>query len=123
MADQSDTIHFVDAALIRLLPAGATLQGVVTSQAPQQLLIEGRFEGRMELEGASRIVVAAGAEIHAELLRAHTVVVRGRVTGQVHAQVLELCAEARMAGSVRYDTSLAVEPGARIRASIDGPDL
>lgn len=123
MADQSDTIHFVDAALARLLPAGATLQGGVTSQAPQQLLIEGRFAGRIALQGASRIVIAAGTEVAAEHLHAHTVVVRGRVNGRIHAQVLELGAGARVSGSIQYDQTMSVEPGARMRASIEGPEV
>lgn len=123
MADESETIHFVDTALVRLVPAGASLEGIVTSQQPQQLLIEGRFTGRMELDASSRIVVAAGAEIHAEVLRAHTVVVRGQVASTIHAHSVEIASTARVSGTVRYDGLLSVEPGARVRAAIEAPDF
>lgn len=121
VADASETMHLVDAALVRLIPQGATLQGVVTSQLPQQLLIEGRFAGRMELDAASRIVIAAGAHIDAEILRAETIVVRGEFKGAIHAHVVEIASTARVSGTVRYDEDLSIEPGARIRASIEGP--
>lgn len=123
MADHSETIKFVDTALIRLLPPGATLQGVVTSERPQQLLIEGQFAGRMELDGSSRIVIAAGAEVDAEILQAHTVVVRGQVKGTIRARVVEIASTARVAGAIHYDADLSVEPGSRIRASIEGPEF
>lgn len=123
MADASDTMHLVDAALVRLIPQGATLQGVVTSQQPQQLLIEGRFAGRMELDADSRIVIAAGAHIDAEILRAQTIVVRGEFKGAIDAHVVEIASTARVSGTVRYAEDLSIEPGARIRASIEGPEF
>lgn len=123
MADHSETINFIETALTRLLPEGATMHGAVTSDRPQQLLIEGRFTGRMELDASSRVVIAAGAEVEAEVLRAHTVVVRGLVKGTIHAEVVEIAATARVAGVIRYDAGLNIEPGARVRASIEGPEF
>lgn len=123
MADASETLQLVDAGLVRVLPPGSTLKGVVTAQHPQQLLIEGRFEGRMELDASSRIVVAAGAEIDAEILRAHTIVVRGYIKGTIHARVVEICSTARVSGAVRYEDELSIEPGARVRANMEGPEL
>lgn len=123
MSDHSETINFIETALTRLLPEGATMHGVVTSERPQQLLIEGRFTGRMELDASSRIVIAAGAEVDVEVLRAHTIVVRGLVKGTIHAEVVEIASTARVAGAVRYDAGLHIEPGARVRASIEGPEF
>ena len=119
MADASDTLHLVDAELVRLIPRGAVLEAVVTSQQPQQLLLEGRFAGRMELDARSRIVIAAGAHIAAEILRAHTIVVRGEVQGAIQARVVEIASTARVSGSVRYHDGLSVEPGAHICATIE----
>ena len=123
MSDHSVTINFLETALTRLLPEGATMHGVVTSEGPQQLLIEGRFTGRMELDASSRIVIAAGAEVDAEVLRAHTIVVRGLVKGTIHAEVVQIASTARVAGAVHYDGELSIEPGARVRASLDGPEF
>lgn len=123
MSDHSETINFIETALTRLLPEGATMRAVVTSERPQQLLIEGRFSGRMELDASSRIVIAAGADVDAEILRAHTIVVRGLVKGTIHAEVVEIASTARVAGAVRYDAGLNIEPGARVRASIEGPEF
>lgn len=122
MADQSEAIHLIDAALVRLLPPGSSLCGTVTSDTPQQLLLEGSFDGRMELPAESRIVIAATAEVNAEILRANTVVVRGRVTGHIQARVVEISSTAIVSGAVKYDFALSIAPGARIRASIEGPE-
>lgn len=123
MSDHSETINFIETALTRLLPEGATMHGVVTSERPQQLLLEGRFSGRMELDATSRIVIAAGAEVDAEVLRAHTIVVRGLVKGTIRAEFVEIASTARVAGAVHYDGGLNIEPGARVRASIEGPEF
>lgn len=122
MADQSETTHFQDSALVLLIPRGAALRGTVTSTEPQQLLLEGIFNGRIELKGVSRVVIAEGAVVEAESIQAHSVVVHGRVTGHIHAQVLELGPTARVSGSLRYDLAFASQPGARMRVTqIDGP--
>lgn len=121
MADQSETLHFVDSSLVRLLPAGASLKGTIHSDTPQQLLLEGRFAGHIELPDASRVVIDRDAEVDVETLLAHTVVLRGRVNGQIHAQVIEIACTARVSGAIRYEAELFVEPGARIRAQIEGP--
>ena len=123
MSDHSETINFIETALTRLLPEGATMHGVISSERPQQLLIEGRFTGRMELDASSRIVIAAGAEVDAEVLRAHTIVVRGLVKGTIQAEVVQIASTARVAGAVHYDGELSIEPGARVRASLEGPEF
>lgn len=121
MADHGESLHLLDTDLVPLLPAGSTLNGIITSECAQHLLLEGRFSGRMVLKETSRIVIAEGAEIEAEHLEAHTIVVRGTVNGHLHAQILELGATARVKGSMQYELAFASQPGARIRASIDGP--
>lgn len=123
MADHSDTINFIDSALVWLLPPGASMQAAVSSAQPQQLLLGGQFTGSIELDASSRIVVAAAAEIRAEVLRAHTVVVQGRVTGTIHAKIVEIASTARVSGAVQYDVGLSIEPGARVRARIEGPEF
>lgn len=123
MADQSESVHFVDASLVRLLPARASLTGTIHSDTPQQPLLEGRFSGQIELPDASRLVIERDAVVDVATVRAHTVVLRGRVTGQIHAQVVEIGCTARVSGAVRYDAELLVEPGARICAQIQGPAL
>lgn len=123
MADQSEAVHLVDAALVRVLPEGASLKGRVTSEVAQQLLLEGRFDGRMELEGESRIVVGPSATVQADLLRAHRIVVHGHVSGNIEAAFVEITATGRVSGTLKYDSSLSIEPGARIRASLEGPDF
>lgn len=83
--------------------------------------MEGQFTGSIELDASSRIDFAAGAEIQVEVLRAHTVVVRCYVTGTIHAQVVEIASTARVTGTVQYDVRLSIEPGVRMRASIESP--
>lgn len=83
--------------------------------------MEGQFTGSIELDASSRIDVAAGAEIQAEVLRAHTVVVRGYVTSIIPAQVVEIASTARVTGTVQYDARLSIEPSVRVRASIESP--
>ena len=120
MAEASESLHMDEAGLVRLIPRGASLTGAVSSADPQQLLLEGNFAGRMELRAdSSRIVVAAGAQIDAEFLRAHTVVVRGEVKGTIQAQEVEIAATATVSGAVHYGTVLSVAPGARVRATIE----
>lgn len=121
MADHGETLHLLDADLVPLLPAGSSLNGVITSDEPQNLLLQGKFTGRMVLKQTSRVVIAEGAEIEAEHLEAHTIVVRGKVNGHIHAQVLELGSTARVKGSIRYDVAFASQPGARIRGAVEGP--
>lgn len=121
MADHGETLHLLDADLVPVLPAGSILSGVITSEEAQNLLLQGAFTGRMVLKQNSRVVIAEGAEIEAEHLEAHTIVVRGTVNGHIHAQVLELGPTARVKGSIRYDVAFASQPGARIRGGIEGP--
>lgn len=123
MADQSEIVRFMDSALVPFLPTGASLKGTVQSDTPQQLLIEGRFAGQIALDGSSRVVIDADAEVDVDALRAHTVVVRGRLNGQIHADVIELARTARVSGSLQYRVNLLVEPGARISAKVEGPPL
>lgn len=123
MADHSEAAHFQESTLNLLVPRGAVLRGTISSDVAQQLLLEGHFVGRVDLKGVSRLVIAEGAVVEGESIRAHTVVVHGRVDGQVHAQVLELGPTARVCGSLRYDLAFASQPGARIRAGIQGPEV
>ena len=104
-----------------VVPAGASMHGVLTSNETRQIRIEGLFCGRIELQGDSHLSLLHSAEIEAELVRAHTVVIDCRFDGHVHAQVIEIGPNAKIAGSIRYDLALSVQPGARMRASIDGP--
>lgn len=122
MADHGETLHLLDTQLTPLVPPGAVLTGVATSEEPQNLLIQGRFSGRIVLKDSSRLVIAEGAHVDAEHIEVHTLVVAGSVSGHVHAQVLELSPTARVSGSIRYDVAFASQPGARIRASIGGPE-
>lgn len=121
MSDASETLQLSRKELAPLVPAGASMHGVLTSKEGHRLRIEGLYCGRIELEGESHLEVARSAEVDAELVRAHTVVIDGKFDGDVHAQVLEIGPNARVTGSVRYDLSFAAQPGARIRARIDGP--
>lgn len=122
MADASETLKLSTTELAPLVPAGATMHGVLTSNEGHRLRIEGLYCGRIELGGESHLTIGRTAEVEAESIRAHTVVIDGQFDGHVHAQILEFGPNAKVTGSVRYDLAFAAQAGARIRASIDGPD-
>lgn len=120
MADHSEQSQLTN--LVLLVPSGACLLGATTSTTTQQLLIQGSYAGSIDLAAQSHLVIAESADVQAERLAAHTVIIYGRFDGHIHAHVVELGEKARVSGSVCYTGALGCKPGARIRANIEGPE-
>jgi cytoskeletal protein CcmA (bactofilin family) len=93
--------------------AGATLEGRLSGSGV--VVIQGVFEGAMELEG--ELVVPAGGVLTGDpAARAARVRVEGEVRGRVEAEtVFEAIAGARVDGEVRAPLG-RIDPGAVTRA-------
>ncbi len=100
------------------IQAGTTIKGLV--QGNEDLLVAGRIEGRVELEG--RLVVEAGAVLKAEV-RAHQVSIVGTVVGNVTAsEVIEIAAGGRVQGDLRAPT-VRIDDGARLSGLLEVGDV
>jgi cytoskeletal protein CcmA (bactofilin family) len=121
MADLSDVRAALSEPVV-LVPAGTTLVGRTTSSTPQHLLIEGSYVGSIELAPNSRLVIAQGADVQAEQLKASTILLLGRFEGHIDAAAVEVGPRAKARGSIRYTSSFACQPGARLNAGIEGPE-
>ncbi len=120
MADHSEMQQLTD--LMLLVPAGASLVGATSSRTTQNLLIEGSYAGAIELGGESRLVIAEGAEVQGERIAAHHVTIHGNFDGHISAMVVDIGEKAKVVGSIRYGIAFGSKPGARLRASIQGPE-
>jgi cytoskeletal protein CcmA (bactofilin family) len=98
-----------DAAVI---DEGATFAG---SFKGHDLLVLGRFEGEIELDG--RLRVGPSGKARAEI-RATTVEIAGEVDGQVRAESLSLLPTARVRGTF-LAKRLSVAEGAVVEGSIN----
>ena len=93
------------------------VKGEVTSA--EDLVIEGRVEGKIDLQGHS-LVVGQGGDIRAEIV-AKSVIVHGTVTGNVTARER---VEVRETGAIEGDIvtpGLAVSEGAVLSGRVDMP--
>jgi cytoskeletal protein CcmA (bactofilin family) len=93
------------------------VKGEVTSA--EDLIIEGRVEGKIDLQGHS-LVVGQGGDIRAEIV-AKSVIVHGTVTGNVTARER---VEVRETGAIEGDIvtpGLAVSEGAVLSGRVDMP--
>jgi cytoskeletal protein CcmA (bactofilin family) len=91
------------------------IKGEVTSAA--DLTVEGRIEGRIDLQGHS-LVVGCGGGIQAEIV-AKTVVIQGAVTGNVTAREK---VDIRETGSIEGDIvapRVAIADGAILRGRVE----
>jgi len=83
----------------------------------EDLVVEGKVEGRIDLPN-NRLTVGAGGQVNAEL-HAKSVVVIGRVTGNVNAsERLEVQASGIVEGDVKAPR-LVVQEGAVLNGSIE----
>lgn len=115
-----DSAWAVSTGFVRVVPPNAVMRGTLSASQPQRILIEGTFSGRMLLPG-STVLIAAAADVDAELIEASHVIVHGRSTGLIRSGELEIGATANVEGSLQYATNLVVAAGAILRASIHGP--
>jgi cytoskeletal protein CcmA (bactofilin family) len=93
------------------------VKGEVTSA--EDLVIEGRVEGKIDLQGHS-LVVGQGGDIRAEIV-AKSVIVHGTVTGNVTARER---VEVRETGAIEGDIvtpGLAVSEGAVLSGRVEMP--
>jgi cytoskeletal protein CcmA (bactofilin family) len=97
-----------------LIGSKTTVRGQVSGK--QDLVVEGRVEGHIDLE--SQLTVEEGASIEADVL-AQVATLRGEVRGPVTAtRALLVEASARVAGKLKAP-SIAIEDGARFSGEIE----
>lgn len=84
----------------------------------EDLVVEGRIDGRVQLAG--RLTVQAGAKIEADV-EADTVTVAGEITGDVRASVgVHVLAGGTIRGNVRAPRVSLVD-GARVDGGVEMP--
>jgi cytoskeletal protein CcmA (bactofilin family) len=97
-----------------LIGSKTTVRGQVSGK--QDLVVEGRVEGHIDLE--SHLTVEEGASIEADVA-AQVATLRGEVRGPVTAtRTLTVEASARVAGKLKAPT-IAIEDGARFSGEIE----
>jgi cytoskeletal protein CcmA (bactofilin family) len=83
-------------ALVASLQKGSRVSGQLSFQGPAR--IDGRVDGEIQCQG--KLTIGEGAEVRAKI-SAQTVVIRGRVEGNVTAkEKVELLAPARLYGNI-----------------------
>ncbi len=98
--------------------AGTRIKGRV--QGGEDLLVRGRIEGHIDLEGT--LSIEEGAVIKAEV-RAQRVTISGTLVGNVHAsQMIEVTASGRVQGDLRSPT-VRIEDGARFSGLLEVGDV
>ena len=98
--------------------ASIVVRGEMTAQ--EDVLIAGRIEGSIRIEG-HRVTVAPGAQVIADI-HAREVVVAGKVLGQVSAsERVDVRETADMEGDV-VTSSLKMADGAAFRGRVDMKD-
>ena len=120
MANESE-IQRLGTAGVNLLPAGAVMRGEIHSDAGHQILLSGKFEGRLTLGGQSHLVIGPTAHLTVELVQADQVLVLGTVDGTISANHVEIGNTGCVTGTLRYAGSFVCQRGANISASIQGP--
>jgi cytoskeletal protein CcmA (bactofilin family) len=96
---------------------GASIHVDGTMRGEEDLLIEGRVKGTVELKKNS-VTIGAKGEVAADIY-AHTIVVEGRMEGQlVAAERVVIRKSAQVSGSI-VAPRVSLEDGARFNGSID----
>jgi len=114
---QQDTTIRKKENTVACIGKSVVVKGEVTSA--EDLVIEGRVEGKIDLQGHS-LVVGQGGDIRAEIL-AKSVIVHGTVTGNVTAREK---VEVRETGSIEGDIvtpGLSVSEGAVMSGRVEMP--
>jgi len=97
-----------------VIPAGLTLRGAI--EGAGDLVVAGRIEGTIELEGSLRL--EAGGTLTADV-RVQRAVIGGSVEGNLKAsESVELLGEARIEGDLRAPRLIIAE-GAMVRGRVE----
>ena len=92
-------------ALVASLQKGSRVSGQLSFQGPAR--IDGRVDGEIQCHG--KLTIGEGAEVRAKI-SAQTVVIRGRVEGNVTAkEKVELAAPARLYGNIESPRLIITE--------------
>ena len=81
----------------------------------EDLVVEGRVEGKISVSKTLRI--GNNAQVNAEI-KAQTVVIAGRVIGNVTADRVEIIASGSLEGNIRAP-KIAIAEGAQFKGSVD----
>lgn len=81
----------------------------------EDLVVEGKVEGKISVSKNLRI--GSNAQVSAEI-RASTVVIAGRVVGNVNAERVEIIASGYLEGNIRAP-KIAIAEGAQFKGSVD----
>jgi cytoskeletal protein CcmA (bactofilin family) len=102
------------------LGAGSRITGEL--YFPGTVELPGYVKGRME---ASAIVIEEAGEVEGELCAA-SIIIKGRVNGQIIGGIIKLHTSAQVSGEITYE-SLSIESGAQVEGQFkaqayQGPD-
>ena len=104
---------------VLLVPRGAAMNGVASSELGLAIAIDGTYDGSLTLGEGSFIHIRKGANVRCDGIQADSILVEGAITGGIVSRSrLELKPEARVDGDVQYVGDIAVHPGARISGTI-----
>ena len=81
----------------------------------EDLVVEGRVEGKINVSKSLRI--GPSAQVNAEI-KAQSVIVAGRVVGNVTAEKVEIVATGYVEGNIRAP-KIAIAEGAQFKGSVD----
>jgi cytoskeletal protein CcmA (bactofilin family) len=96
-----------------IIAAGSRVIGTIT--AAEDLMVQGRVEGRIQSEAA--VVIDTQAIVEGDIV-AHHVVVRGIVVGDISAvETIEIASTAQVAGDLKT-RRLALRPGGRVAGTV-----
>lgn len=106
-----------------VLPKAASMKGDMTASEDLSIRLDGEYIGKIEMNKASSIHIAAGAIVTTDLIIADYIYVEGTVSGKIHARKgIELSPTAKVKGNIQYDADLDMHPGARVAGQINGPE-
>ncbi len=105
-----------------VLPAGATMKGDMTAHGGLAIRIDGEYTGSITMGEGSSVYIAKDAVVDAVSIEADTILVEGRIKGNVTARkAIELASTALIQGTLNYHGELDVHAGAKVRGQINGP--
>jgi cytoskeletal protein CcmA (bactofilin family) len=108
---------------VTVLPKSATMKGDLIASKDMSIRLDGEFNGKIEMQVAGAVHIAAGAVVTTDSITADFIFVEGWVAGTLHARkAIELGATAKVKGSIQYDEVLDMHAGARIAGQINGPE-
>jgi cytoskeletal protein CcmA (bactofilin family) len=102
-----------------LVPLGTVMKGDVNAPEPMVFVVNGHFEGSINLGSGGAIVIAPTAKVVADSIEADDILIEGEISGRLHARnALVLADTGKVKGEARYGKTLTVQPKAKINGQL-----